>query len=102
MRPLSLAGSPKEPGRAPQPPPSRGGGGGERGQREGKGRRAEAAVDATLDLAYVLSDPEPGGRTRLSPGQPKDRPWLEESGFARLLLTSWVSGPATPPLVNGR
>lgn len=69
----------------------------------GEGGRAEAAVDATLDLAYVLSDPEPGGRTRLSRGQPEARPWLEESGFARLLLTSRVSGgPATPPLVNGR
>lgn len=32
-------------------------GGGERGQWEGKGGRAEAAVDATLALAYVLSDP---------------------------------------------
>lgn len=96
-RPLSLARSPKEPGRAPQPPPPAGcveaGGGGE---------RPEAAVDATLVLAYVLPDPKPGGRSRLSSGQPEPRQWPEKSGVARLLLTSWVPGPATPPLANGR
>lgn len=67
-----MARSPKEAGRASQPPPYQGGGG---GRGEGNGREKEGdpevAVDATLALAYVLLDPEPGGRTRLNPGQPE-------------------------------
>lgn len=95
-----MAGSPKEPRRAPQPPPPRGGD--SEGKGRGGGERPEAAVDATLVLAYVLPDPKPGGSTRLSSGQPEARLWLEKSGVARRLLTSRVPGPATPPLANGR
>lgn len=71
---------------------------------EGKEReeRQEAAVDATLVPAYVLPDPKHGGRSRLRSGQPQALLWLEKSSVARLLLTSRVPGPATPPLANGR
>lgn len=78
-------------------------GGEEVSEGEGRGgKRPEAAVDATLVLACVLPDPKPGGRSRLSLGQPEPRQWPEKSDVARLLLTSWVPGPATPPLANGR
>ena len=91
--PLSLARSPREPGKVPQP-----------GGRERRGPRLP--VDATPFLGYAppLPLPEPGrgegGKHRLSPGQPEARPRLGaqgKSGVARALLTSPAPGPPPPP-----
>lgn len=72
---------------------------GERGQREGKGGRPEAAVDATLALAYVLPGPEPRGRAALSRGQPRGSAARGEE--RRSPAVAYLSGPGVGDVASG-